>query len=284
MNEGRHEFSAGAVRQAYLVAGSGPVCVAHSGGPGLDAGYLRSAELEEHFTVVYVDPLGTGSSGPPAGRDDYRMTTYVRQLAAVVDHLGVGAVHLLGHSYGGYVAQTYALEHPERVAGLVLYSTSPQAGPDFWAQAMAGLASYPQRHPGVPEAAAVPGAFEQALQAEDDAELSRLFAAAVPVYFDDFWARRDEFEPWRAAIRMSAAPATAQDPDPFDLRGRLGKLTAPTVVIAGRADFMCGPGWAAQLAEEIPGAALRILEHSGHFAHVEQPAEFAAAAATLLKR
>jgi pimeloyl-ACP methyl ester carboxylesterase len=276
-----HEFFLDGVRQVYRVAGQGPLCVAHAGGPGLDASYLRAPALEQRFTVVYPEPVGTGASGAPA--DGYPIATYVRFLAALVAHLGDGPVHLLGHSHGGFVAQTYALAHPERVAGLILYSTSPEAGPEFWAEASAGLAAYPARHPDVPEAADVPEAFRRALQATDDDTLSASFRAALPVYFADFWSRRAEFASWQASVRMAAGPATSQDPVPFDVRDRLGEITAPTVVITGRHDFMCGPARATRLSDGIPGARLRILEHSGHFGHVEQPTAFAAAAVEVLE-
>lgn len=270
------------VRQRYHVAGQGPICVALSGGPGLLSAYLRSVELEKHFTVVYPEPVGTGESGRLDDPGDYSMATYVRFLAAVIEHLGDEPVYLLGHSYGGFVAQKYALAHPERVAGLILYSTAAESGPEFWAAAMTRLADYPARYPDVPEAAAVPAAFEEALGATDDDSLSRSFAAALPVYFADFWTRRTEFEPFQAAFRAAKEPSFAEDPEPFDVRDRLGELTMPTVVIAGREDFLCGPAWASTLVDGIPGAQLRMLEHSGHFGHVEEPSEFGAAAASVL--
>jgi len=279
---GVHEFSVEGVRQVYHVAGQGPVCVAHPGGPGLDYSYLCSAELEQHFTMVYLEPAGTGRSGQLKDADGYRVATYVRFLAALVDHLGQPQVYLLGHSAGGFVVQAYALDHLDRVAGLILYSTAPESGPDFWAGATAGLAAYPQRHPDVPEAAAVPESFRQALIAPDDETLSALFASALPVYFADFWRRRSEFASFRAAIRMAKVPALTQDPTPFDVRDRLGELGVPTVVIVGRHDFICGPGWATLLAEGIPDATMRVLEESGHFGHIEQPTEFADAAAQVI--
>ncbi|MER7441911.1 alpha/beta fold hydrolase [Micromonospora avicenniae] len=284
LTPGRHEFDVDGVRQVYHVAGSGPVCVAHSGGPGIVWAYLRAPRLEEHFTMVYVEPVGTGASGRLADRDGYRLDTYVRFLAAVVEHLGEPRVHLLGHSYGGFVVQRYALDHPERVAGLALYDTSPVTGAEFWSGAMEGLAAYPQRYPENPEAAAIPAAFQQAISATDDETLTTGLREALPVYFADFWARRDEFAPFTAGVQAWAEPASAQDPVPFDVRDRLGEITAPTVVIVGSYDFICGPRWAAQLHEGIKGSHLAVLEQSGHFGHVEQPEEFTKAVTELLRR
>ncbi|MET8527383.1 alpha/beta hydrolase [Micromonospora sp. NPDC005172] len=281
---GAHTFTVDGVRQVYHVAGTGPVCVAHSGGPGIEWAYLRTPSLEEHFTMVYVEPVGTGASGRLDNRDDYRMDTYVRFLDAVVTHLGEPRVYLLGHSYGGFVIQRYALQQPDRVAGLVLYDTSPVTGAEFWAEAMKGLAAYPLRHPEHPEAAAVPAALQRALAAFDDESLSAGLSEALPVYFADFWARRAEFAPLQAGLRAWAAPARAQDPTPFDVRDRLGEIAAPAVVIVGAYDFICGPRYAEELHAGLKDSRLVVLERSGHFGHVEQPTEFTEAVVELLKR
>jgi proline iminopeptidase len=282
LTPGAHEVVVDGVRQVYHVAGTGPVCVAHSGGPGIEWGYLRAPAVEAHFTMVYLEPVGTGASGRFADRSEYRLDTYVRFLGAVVEDLRQPRVYVLGHSHGGFVAQRYALTRPDRVAGLILYDTSPVTGPEFWAGAMAGLSAYPQRHPDRPEAAQAPAAFQQAVTATDDATLTAALRTAVPVYFADFWTRRDEFAPFQAAVRVWAEPAGAQDPTPFDVRDELGTITAPTVVIVGRHDFICGPHWAGLLHAGIEGSHLVVLERSGHFGHVEQPEDFARAVAELL--
>ncbi|MEH1165306.1 alpha/beta hydrolase [Micromonospora sp. CPCC 205539] len=281
---GTHEFTIGGVAQVYHVAGAGPVCVVHSGGPGIEWAYLRMPSLEEHFTMVYVEPVGTGASGRLENAADYRLDTYVRFLHAVVDHLGTPRVYLLGHSHGGFVVQRYALAHPDRIAGLALYDTSPVTGAEFWAEAMAGLTAYPQRHPDRPEAAAIPAAFQQAVTATDDESLSAGLRTALPVYFADFWGHQAEFAPLQAAVRAWAAPAGAQDPTPFDVRSDLGEITVPAVVIVGAHDFICGPRWAEQLHAGLKDSRLVVLEHSGHFGHVEQTAEFTEAVVELLRR
>ncbi|MET8041974.1 alpha/beta hydrolase [Micromonospora sp. NPDC005215] len=281
---GAHTFTVDGVRQVYRVAGTGPVCVAHSGGPGIEWAYLRAPSLEEHFTMVYVEPVGTGASGRLDDPADYRLDTYVRFLHAVVEHLGEPRVYLLGHSHGGFVVQRYALAYPDRIAGLALYDTSPVTGGEFWAEAMAGLTAYPQRHPDRPEAAAVPAAFGQIGAATDDESLAAALRAALPVYFADFWGRQDEFAPFQAAVRIWSAPAGAQDPTPFDVRENLAEITVPVVVIVGAYDFICGPRWAEQLHAGLKDSRLVLLEQSGHFAHIEQPAEFTEAVVGLLTR
>ncbi|MDG4810518.1 alpha/beta hydrolase [Micromonospora sp. WMMD1120] len=281
---GAHTITVDGVSQVYHVAGTGPVCVAHSGGPGIEWAYLRAPRLEEHFTMVYLEPVGTGASGRLDNPTDYRMDTYVRFLDAVVAHLGEPHVYLLGHSYGGFVVQRYALDHPDRVAGLALYDTSPVTGAEFWAEAVAGVAAYPQRHPDRPEAAAIPAAFDQLHAATDDESLGAALRAVLPVYLADFWGRQHEFAPLQAGVRIWATPATAQDPTPFDVRDRLGEITAPAVVIVGAYDFICGPRWAEQLHAGLTDSRLVVLERSGHFAHIEQPAEFTEAVVGLLRR
>jgi proline iminopeptidase len=255
--------------------------VAHSGGPGIGYGYLRSPELERNFTMVYVEPIGTGASGRLADRGGYRLEAYVRFLAALVDRLGQPAVTVLGHSYGGFVAQQYALEHPDRVAGLVLYDTSPVTGPAFWSAAIAALESYPQRYPDQPRAAEVPAAFTRALTATSDDSLSEELRAALPVYLADYWTRRTEFRALETGLVAWADPAHVEEP-PFDVRERLGEITAPALIIAGRHDFICGPRFAVLLHQGIAGSRLVVLEHSGHLGHLEQPAEFARAVTEVL--
>src|SRR6478735_2965871 len=71
----------------YHVAGSGPVCLAHSGGPGIGWEYLRMPGLEDSLTMVYVEPVGTGDSGRLPDPRDYTVATYAHFLHAVVQHL-----------------------------------------------------------------------------------------------------------------------------------------------------------------------------------------------------
>ncbi|MFK3983992.1 alpha/beta fold hydrolase [Micromonospora sp. NPDC050397] len=274
LTTGTHTIELDGVRQVFHVHGTGPVCVAHSGGPGVEWSYLRMPALEKHLTMVYLEPIGTGASGRLADPRDYRLDTWVRFLHAVVEHLAQAKVFLVGHSHGGFVIQRYALDHPDRVAGLVLYDTTPVTGPEFWADAMANVEGFVRRHPDRPEAADVATAFQETPAEPDDNWVTGKLRRILPIYFADYWGREDEFGPLRAAVRGFLAPQLGEEPTPFDLRDRLGSLSVPALVVVGAHDFICGTRWAAVLHAGIPGVRLVTLERSGHFGHVEQPEEF----------
>ncbi|WP_218009135.1 alpha/beta fold hydrolase [Herbidospora cretacea] len=269
-----HEITIDGVRQVFHVAGSGPVCVVHSGGPGIAWEYLRLPALEEHLTMVYLEPIGTGSSGRLDDPRDYRIGTYARFLHGVVEHLGEPAVFLLGHSHGGFVVQRYALDHPGRVAGAILYSTSPVTGEEFWGDAMARIAAFPQRLPHRPEAGEIPAAFQRALSAQDDEAYTTSLREILPAYFADYWTHERDLDPMRAALTAWIDPMRGEEPAPFDVREELRSLAVPTLIVSGVHDFFGGTRWARLAHELIPGSRLAVLEESGHMGHLEQPEEF----------
>ncbi|WP_369226941.1 alpha/beta fold hydrolase [Streptomyces sp. R39] len=260
----------------YHVAGSGPVCLAHPGGPGIGWEYLRMLGLEDCLTMVYVEPVGTGDSGRLPDPRDYTVATYTHFLHSVVEHLGLPQVTLLGHSHGGFVAQQYALDHPGRLAALVLYDTSPVADDQFWAAAVAAMERFVRDHADDhPETAGYVAALTTRLDLLDDDGTTAVLRTMMPAYVFDYWGREDEFAPARRSLRMYAAPARGEGP-PFDIRDRLSGIATPALVLAGRQDFICGPRWAALLHEAIPAAELSVLEETGHLAHIERPARFTA--------
>ena len=67
-----------------MPSGSGPVCLAHPGGPGFDGGYLASTELERAFTVVYLDPIGTGASEKLQPTSEFRAVATRRSSTVCV--------------------------------------------------------------------------------------------------------------------------------------------------------------------------------------------------------
>ena len=98
-----------------------PLLVLH-GGPGVPHDYLQDlARLaDEGRPVVFYDQIGCGRSDHPDDAALWTMATYVDEVAAVRDALGLDRVHLFGHSWGGWLALEYALGRPSGLASLVL--------------------------------------------------------------------------------------------------------------------------------------------------------------------
>ncbi|WP_329459291.1 alpha/beta fold hydrolase [Streptomyces sp. NBC_01497] len=277
---GTHTVEIDGVVQRYHVHGTGPVCVAHSGGPGIDWEYLRMPVLEQHLTIVYPEPIGTGTSGHlPSHPHGYTRTRYSRFLEALIEHLGVSTVHLLGHSHGGFVAQYHALHHPEQVAGIVLYESAPLTGPEHGAEAMRQVELFAAQHADHPELPAVLAAFQAIATISDDAQMTAVARGLIPAYFADYWGREGEFAPLRSSLRATHISGLDEtlSPQVIDDRGDLGSLTVPALVLVGRHDVICGVRWAEELHRLIPGSELLILEKSGHFGHIEEPEAFAQA-------
>jgi proline iminopeptidase len=265
------------VPQAYELAGDGPVCFVHSGGPGIDSGYLRMPSLERHLTLVYLDPVGTGKSGLLPG-GDYSVAEYARRVELLREHLGVTDGFFLGHSHGGFVGLQYALDYPGRLRGLIVYDSAPVFSPDLIAEAGRQVAVFAERWPDRPEALAAVRAFGGADEEDsvngvhDAASFLAYLTAILPLYFADY----------RKTVSALGAPPTltisAFDPErkPFewDVRGKLGAIEAPALVLVGTHDFICPPVWARQIHAEIPRSRLVEFTGSGHFAHVEEPEEF----------
>ncbi|GAB4052634.1 alpha/beta fold hydrolase [Catellatospora paridis] len=278
--QGTHTTTVYGIHQRFHVAGRGPVCVVHPGGPGVHWDYLRMPELEQHLRLVYIEPIGTGRSGRLADPRDYRFSTYVSVLDAVVSTLGRDQVFLLGHGHGGLIAQRYGLDHPDRVAGLVLYATSPVTDEQFQQSLLAGLAAFPTRHPRRREqAAAAVRAFEQALTATDDQSFTRGVRGAWPAAVADYWAHEQRFARVRTRTRGWVAPWRARRSARFDVRSELGRIQAPTLVLAGAHDPFFGPRWATMLHEGVRDSGLLVFTDSGNLPHLEQPAAFTGAVA-----
>jgi proline iminopeptidase len=286
LSPGTHTVEVNGVAQRYHVHGTGPVCLAHPGGPGISWEYLRMPLVEAHLTMVYVEPIGTGDSGRleshPHG---YTRDRYADGLDAILSHLGNPKVYLLGHSHGGFVAQHYALRRPERLAGVILYESAPVTGAEHFAEALRNVEAFALEYAGNPDLPNVLAAFQALGAISSDDQMVAAVRGLLPAYFADYWAREAEFAAFRESVSGTHISGLDENlvPDVIDDRELLGALTVPTLVIAGRHDFICGVRWSEELAARIPGSELVILERSGHFGHLEEPANFAQAVTDFAK-
>ncbi|MGW7045537.1 alpha/beta fold hydrolase [Streptomyces avermitilis] len=276
--QGVHTLTAEGLTLRYHVHGTGPVCVAHPGGPGIEWGYLRAPELEKRLTMVYLEPAGTGGSGRlDAHPHGYTRARYSGHLGALIDHLPVRRVYLLGHSHGGFVVQYHARHRPDQLAGVVLYESAPVTGPEHGEEIMRKVREFAARHADRPELQAVMEAFAAIPEIADDKAMVSAAKGVLPAYFANYWADTQRWSRLQEALRATYISGQDEcgEPDLFDDREALGTLRMPALIVAGRHDVVCGVRWAEELHKLIPASQLMILEHSGHFGHLEEPERFA---------
>ena len=263
---------------AYHVFGTGPVVIAHPGGPGGDWSSLRMPAVEKVATVVYIEPFGTGSSGRLADPNGYTIAAYVKAVDGVRAAIGVDRIVLLGHSHGGFVAQAYALTHAERLRGLILYDTSPVTGAELGKDIMSNLMWF-ENEPWFAEAHAGFTAFSGE-KTDDDATAG--VKRTMPFSFADWTHRSHEFEAFRSQVRMWIGPRQTVEPTggefgtestSFDVRPRLHEIATPTLIVVGARDAICSEKMARMAHAGIKGSRLTVLAHSGHMGHLEEPAE-----------
>ena len=260
----------------YHEMGHGPVLVCHPGGPGFSALYFGDlAGLWERFTLVLLNPRGTGSSDRPKDPRAYEIEDYVSDLEELRVHLGLERLLLLGHSHGGVVAQAYAARYPGRVERLVLASTLARFGPPQQEAMREGM----DKRSGQPWYADAMAALEAEQEGKfaSDEEMAELIWREQPLYFAHYGAAEAGYIDTLRAETPNADSLRFFNEnifETFDLRGELGAITAPTLVITGEEDFICGPVCAEEIAAGIKGARKVIVGDSGHSIFIEQPEEF----------
>lgn len=244
--------------------GDGPALIMMHGGLGLDHTYFRPAfdQLSDIANVVYYDHRCNGRSAPLAeGGADLTLENLVADTIGLLDDLGIERATLLGHSYGGFIAQLVAAAHPDRLSGLVLANTVPAfdyapepSGTDAQLAAFGQLFSGP---------------------AEDDATWASLWRMIWPMYFHrydaDEAARVDADTHYRAAAWNASAGLLGS----FNVLDDLPGLTMPTLVIGGTHDFITPPDpGASRIADLVPNAELALFDNSGHYPFMEEHDEF----------
>ena len=256
--------------------GTGPVLVCHPGGPGFSSSYFADlAGLWERFTLVMLNPRGTGGSDRPRDAGAYQIDDYVADVEELRGHLAQERLLLLGHSHGGVVAQAYAAAYPDRVERLVLASSLARFGPEQEAAMRAGM----DKRSGEPWYADAAAALDEEQEATfaDDRQLTDLFFREVPLYFAHYGAVEAGYADTLRAETINADALKLFNEkifNTFDLRDRLPSIAAPTLVITGDDDFICGPVCAAEISAAIPRARAVIVGDSGHMIFVEQPQAF----------
>jgi proline-specific peptidase len=265
----------------YRREGAGPVLVCHPGGPGFSSSYLADlGGLGGAFTLVLLDPRGTGASPAPEDARAYTTVDYVSDVEELRTHLGEERLNLLGHSHGGVIALAYAAEHPDRTRRVVALDTLVRLHREEMDEIMFG-----HRNEAWYDDARRALEQEDTGDYSDDAELQEITRRFWPMYFAHFDERAVTYvDEYLAPNRGNPDPLRVFNEaiDEWDMRPELARITTPTLVITGDQDFICGPACAADIAEGVAGSKKIVIEDCGHFTFVERPEAFREAVQTFL--
>jgi aminoacrylate hydrolase len=230
----------------YDEAGSGHPVIFVSGLGGVARSWQpQVAAFAAHYRVITYDQRGTGAS-------DRRQRTFsidqmAEEVVGLLDLLGIERAHLVGMSTGGAIGQTLAVEHPRRLARLILCSTWTHCDPWFRRLFEARRALYQQcgaeLHGRFHPLWLYPPDWINAHDGEIEEDQRRSLAGAPPVEI--------------SVGRIDALLA-------FDRRADLGRIQTPTLILSADNDSITPTYYSEALARAIPGASLQVLHGGGH--------------------
>jgi 2-succinyl-6-hydroxy-2,4-cyclohexadiene-1-carboxylate synthase len=269
----RRTVDAGDELQLHVaLSGDGPPVVLLHGFTGSSETWtpLR-AQLDATHRVIALDLPGHGRSSAPEAPARYALDRFADDLARVLDALGVERTALLGYSMGGRAALRAARRHPERIAALVLESTSPGiVDPVVRAtrvRADEALADAIERD-GVP-------AFVEWWERLPLWDSQRSLSAQVRA---NLRAQREANVPRGLANSLRGAGAGVD----HSMLDRLADVDVPTLLIAGALDTAY-VGHGRQMQRLLPHARLSVVPNAGHAVHLERPELFAAEISAFLE-
>lgn len=238
------------------------------GGPGSDhTGFKPGySALAQKMQLVYFDHRGQGRSA----RGDvakYTLDENVEDMEALRKHLGLGPIVSIGTSYGGMVAQAHAARYPKSVSHLILVVTASHKG--FTARSREIVAERGT------EAQKRMCAALYAGELDTVEKVHAYYDVMGPLYAHHF-NREAALKARQRGISSPEALNRAFAPggwlEHYDLRPELKNITAPTLIIAGRHDWICAPEFSEEIHRLIPGSDLRIFEDSAHSVRADEPA------------
>lgn len=277
----REGFIAGAgARIYYKTFGRGvPLLLLH-GGPGADhSDFLPALEpLAGRCQLVLIDERGSGRSERLADPAGYTLSNMVKDIERVRKHFRFPRLVVLGHSFGGLLAQAYAVRHPKRILGLVLVGTGSSArcvDRDF-RRIRAGLPARLQARLARHEKAGIfqDGAYKKDYAAASARALApHMYAKPPPRRFKDppplgmevlkeMWVRRSDF---RIDGNLKG----------FDFTESLKRVEAPALVVIGDRDLV-STQTACVTRASLARATLVVMAECAHMVYIDQTTRFIA--------
>jgi 3-oxoadipate enol-lactonase len=214
------------------------------------------AALRDHYRCLTLDFRGQGRSAASPG--GYQTEQLTADVLAVIRALGIAPVHLAGLSMGGFAAMRIAARQPEVVRSLILLNTSADAHPRGKVPGHLVLTAVGR----------VAGVSGRLLTSRIEAEMHGAAFRDDPGRAGqrEVWTRR-----WARADRAAVAKTMLGIVLRPDVRGELGDIRAPTLIIAGGEDTSLPPRFSREMHSLIAGSQLVELPGTGHSSPIEDP-------------
>ncbi len=242
--------------QAVLALHGGPGIADHRGEQkGLGG-------LSDQYKLVTYDHRGCGRSSETT---PYTNAQYVEDAEAIRKALGLGKIILYGGSYGGFIAQLYALRYPENLSHLILRDTSPNN--EFVDISKQNALNNIKKAPNVNKEM-LDRMFDGKVRDNDDFKV--LYEAILPLYFvgEEEHEKREKQEIFyhyeTHNVMFSKEFAN------YDITDQLKSINTPTLVTVGKHDWITPPVAAKLIAGKIPNSTLVQFENSGHSPQLEE--------------
>jgi proline iminopeptidase len=271
----------------YKSVGHGaPLMIVH-GGPGATHDYLLPYLLPLMRTsrLIFIDERGSGRSSRLEDTKQYTISSMVEDIETVRQTLGLGKISLLGHSYGGALAQAYALKYQKNLSHLILGSTFPSTRElnEALAKMKAEMDPRDRERVNTLEAAGLFGKGEQWERGRYPEEYAKL--AWGKGYFPYLYQARPDpnddpvgsnFTAWDVYREMWGSHGefiVDGNLTEVEYLDKLSQIKVPTLIIVGDHDES-DPKMSREMHEKIAGSQLVILPSSGHMTFVDQPEQF----------
>ncbi len=270
----------------YQTLGAGDPLVIVHGGPGASHDYFLPwlLPLARHNRVVFIDERGSGKSEKLEDVKQYTVENMVEDVEAVRRALNLGKINLLGHSYGGVLAQAYALKYQMNLRHLILASTfsSTSAMNQVFVRMKEKMPAELRERIDKMEKDGVYGHGKPYEQNRYTAEY--MTAAWGEGYFPYLYQNHPDptYEPASANASWDLYREMWGSTGEYVIDGnlksveyteRLATLRVPTLITAGDHDE-CDPSLSETMHAKIRGSKLVILPKSGHMTFVDQPRMF----------
>jgi len=216
--------------------------------------------IETGRPVIFYDQLGCGNSDQPDDQSIWSMELFVDELTTVREALGLGYVHLFGHSFGGMIALEYMLTKPSGIASLTLHST-PASYPLY-------IAEWARLESELPL-----DVRETLAKHEADGTMDDPAYQEARNFFDHQHIWRLDPLPDYLLQSLENLQIAELALDEWDIRSRLSEIETPTLITSGQYDTVT-PMLAEILQDNIIGSEWVLFEDSSHYAHAEEPEQF----------